>query len=134
MRFLKLFSRCFNKSQLENDRLLYHNVCTKNYKIVIKLLKQGADPNTTISYNNPIDIAIHNNDLFMIKILIYYGVNLNDIELSRLLCNDCRNNFQSIKTIFDLKQKITSIQFKTICNKYNIPYGLDNYLKSFLIK
>ncbi len=134
MRFLKLFTFCFKINTIEQNRLLYHYVCKKNHKKVIKLLKQGADPNTTISYNTPIDIAIHDNDLIMIKILIFYGANLNDIDLSRLLCNDCRNNFQSIKTIFDIKQKILHAQFKTITKKYNIPYGLDNYLKSFLIK
>lgn len=131
MRFLQLITFCIKDNQLEKDRLLYHYVYEQNHKKVLKLLKKGANPNTTISYNEPIDIAIHNEDLKMIKILIYYGAKIqND---SKLFCNDCRKIFNNIYIIYDCYLKILNNQVNQICKKNNIPSGLDKYLKSFLL-
>ncbi len=132
MRFLKLLIFCCIKdTRIEKERLLYHYVYEKNYKKVLKLLKTGTNPNTTISYNQPIDIAIHNEDMKMIKMLIYYGARLqND---SNLFCNDCRNIFYNLFLIYDCYLKIINNQLDAICKKNNIPSGLDKYLKSFLL-
>ena len=133
MRFLHLFGffYCF-KGQMEKDRLLFHYVFKKNHTKVLKLLKKGANPNTTISYNEPIDIAIHNNDLEMIKILIFYGATMK--EDSRMFCRDCRRNFDYIDLMYNFHKKILESHLYSICLKYKIPPGLDNYLKQFFIE
>lgn len=76
----------------------------KNHDKVLKMLKKGANPNIITSYNYPLDIAIHNRDIKMIKILIFYGAILT-IEESRLFCNDCRKNFTHIYEIYDIYKK-----------------------------
>ena len=135
MRFLHLISCCFKKQdQIEKNRLLYHCVYKKNHKRVIKLLRNGADPNTIISYNQPIDLAIHQEDLKMIRILIFYGAILNKDEASKLFCNDCRKNFDYINMIYELNQKYIQMQMNNVCKKYKVPPGLDIYLKSFISK
>lgn len=133
MKLIKLLNFCRIKdNQMKKNSLLYHYVDQKNHAKVLKLLKKGANPNTTICYNEPIDIAIHNEDIKMIKILIYYGARINN-DFSKLFCNDCRKIFNDIYIIYDCYLKILDNQINQICKKNNIPYGLDNYLKSFLL-
>jgi len=130
MRFFYLFS-CFVKpDQNDINKRLYHFVSIKNHKKVLKLLKKGADPNINILYNEPIDVAIHNNDLKMIKLLMFYGAKIKD-EF-RLFCKDCRRNFDYIDFIYNLHKKLLNCQIQRIYTQYKVPSGLDNYLKQFL--
>ena len=130
MRLLHLFSCFLRKDQQEKDRLLYHYVYKQKHKKALKILKQCANPNTLISYNQPLDLAIHYGDLDMIRILIYHGAQFT--ELSRMFCRDCRNNHEYIHIIYDSYQKIQKHYLKQICLKYKIPPGLDNYLIEFI--
>lgn len=112
---------------------MYDAVCQKHYKKVLKLLKKGANPNTIIGYNVPLDVAIHNQDYIMIKILMYYGAVFYRDE-SKMFCYDCRKNHQHISIMYDYYMSILNRYMDHIVLKNKIPPGLDDHLKSFIMK
>ena len=122
---------CLWKKKKSKDERLYEYVYQKQYKKVLKLLKKGANPNVIIGYNVPLDLAIHNQDLKMIKILIYYGA-VFDKEESKMFCYDCRKNHQYIATLYDYYMNILNIYMDHILHENKIPMGLDNYIKTFI--
>lgn len=129
---MKIF--CFNiKKKKTKEQLLYDEVCQKHHKKVLKLLKKGANPNIVIGYNVPLDVAIHNQDLSMIKILMYHGA-VFDREESKMFCYDCRKNHQHILTMYDCYMTILNKYMDHIVLENKIPIGLDDYLKSFIMK
>lgn len=123
---------CFSlqRKKRTKEQLLYDYVYQKNHKKVLKLLKKGVNPNTVVGYNVPMDLAIHNQDLKMIKILIYHGALLQ--EEDKMFCYDCRRNHDYIYTMYDCYRKLVVMSVDQITLKYKIPPGLDIYLKSFL--
>jgi len=126
------FLNCFKKRK-SKDELLYENVYLKNHKKVLKLLKKGANPNAVIGYNVPLDLAIHNQDLIMIKILMYHGA-IFEKEESKMFCYDCRKNHKHISTMYDYYMNILEKYMDHVVKENNIPYGVDNHLKGFLVK
>lgn len=128
---MKLFN-CFKKdTQYDLDIKLFNYVYERNYNKVIKIIKKGANVNSIISYLKPIDIACHNEDLQMIRILIYYGSLIP--ELSRMFCYDCRKNFNYMCEIYKCYKILLKKYLKQIFFKYKIPPGVDNYLSEFLL-
>ncbi len=129
MRIFSCFRRTTN-SQEEKNRLLYYYVYKQNHKKALKMLKNGANPNTTIFYNEPLDLAIHYGDLKMIRILIYHGAEFK--ELSKMFCKDCRHNHEYILTIYESYRQLHEYYINQICLKYKIPPGIDEYIQKFI--
>lgn len=76
------------------------------------------------------DLAIHNRDLRMIRILIYHGAILQ--EEDKMFCYDCRCNHDYIYVMYETYRKLLQMSMETIVKQYDIPAGLDKYIASFI--
>lgn len=128
IKILRILIRRGIDINLLNDKfisLLIISIASKQYDITFFLLKNGAEINYYGPENleNPLTIAIHNNDIPMIKLLLDNGININIQD--KYLCTP-------MHYIFLVENKIpTNIRRKLLDNVSNVNV-CDKYMNSIL--
>ena len=93
------------------EKMLIKHVSKKNYEDVLSLLKESVDADIkSLNYNfksKPVAVAVKNNDLKMLKLLVEHGANLQQIDsrnkksLLHFIGED--TSFELLKYLLDMK-------------------------------